>query len=73
MNVLFLDGSVRFVKDTIDRAVLSLATEVMPAIAGVFQFSPDGHGLAWANSDGTVDWAELNEIQGPVKTIGRKP
>jgi WD40 repeat protein len=56
-----------------DRPVLILGTEVMPAIAGVFRFSPDGHGLAWANSDGTIDVAELNELQGPIKRIGQRP
>jgi len=46
-----------------DRPVLTLGAEAMPSIAGQFRFSGDGSGLAWANSDGTIDVADLNIIQ----------
>ena len=33
------------------------------SVFGTFQFSADGRSLAWGNSDGTVDMAELDEVQ----------
>jgi serine/threonine protein kinase/WD40 repeat protein len=54
-----------------DRPVLTLATEVMPVMStSVFQFSADGRYLAWANSDGTIDLAEL---QGLNKALKQRP
>ena len=52
------------------RPVLSLGTEEMTTTASGFQFSSDGRSLAWANSDGTVDIADLPEQ--PTKAIDQR-
>ena len=45
-----------------DRSVLPLASELMSTIVGAFHFSADGRSLAWGNSDGTVDLADLEQL-----------
>ena len=49
--------------------ILSLGTEAMTTTASAFQFSPNGRSAAWANSDGTVDVADLDQLEQAVKAI----
>jgi hypothetical protein len=51
------------------RAVLTLAPEVVPVSRHAFPFSPDGRRLAWGNSDGTVDVAELDQLRHHMQPI----
>ena len=52
--------------------ILSLGTEAMTTTASAFQFSPDGRSVAWANSDGTVDIADLAELSSPTKAFEQR-
>ncbi len=56
-----------------NRPILTLGTGALPTIASVFQFSADGRSLAWANTDGTIDLAELADFPYPSKPIEQRP
>ena len=43
----------------------------MTTTASVFQFSPDGRSVAWANSDGTVHIADLDALSVPFKSSNK--
>jgi hypothetical protein len=44
---------------------------LVPVTPHVFPFSPDGRRLAWGNTDGTVDVAELDDVRQLAESIER--
>jgi len=46
-----------------DSAMLTFGEDIRPYRADRFEFSTDGKFLAWSNSDGTIDMADLDVIR----------